>query len=369
MMSATSVSQGFALVADFLGGLNDSHTFFSPPARTFRVEYGYRIQMVGNDAFISRVRPGTDAETKVHPGDQVISLNRFGIARNIFWQVNYGLRVIAPQTATQLSLRDPAGQVRQTAVNSKTQQLKKVLDLTRASGGADRWDLIREEENADHVVRQRYFEIGDVMIWKMPEFYLDMGEVDHLFAIARKHKTLILDLRGNHGGLVDTLTRMVGNIFDHDITIATLNGRKEMKPEVAKTVGGNAFSGKLVVLIDSESASASEMFARLIQLEHRGTVIGDISSGSVMRARGYVCSQGVDVKIFYVFSITDADVIMSDGKSLEHSGVTPDELMLPTAQDLAAGRDPVLAHAAELAGLKLDPAAAGKMFPIEWEPF
>jgi C-terminal processing protease CtpA/Prc len=369
MMSANSLSQGFAIVADFLSGLNDSHTFFSPPARTFRVEYGYRLQLVGNNTFISRVRPGTDAEAKVHPGDEVLSLNRIRIARSSFWQMNYALDVISPQAATNLALRDPAGSVREAAVTSKMQQLKKVMDLTSSNGGVDLWNLIREGENIDHVVRQRYVESGDVMIWKMPEFDLDINGVDHMFGIARKHKTLILDLRGNPGGYVDTLARMVGNVFDHDITIATRVGRKPMKPQLAKSVGGNAFSGKIIVLIDSESASAAELFARLMQLEHRGTVIGDSSSGSVMEAKGYSSSQGMDIKIFYSFSITDADVIMSDGKSLEHNGVTPDEILLPTPQDIAGGRDPVLAHAADLAGLQLDPSAAGRMFPFEWLPF
>ena len=87
-----------------------------------------------------------------------------------------------------------------------------------------------------------------------------------------------------------------------------------------------------------------------------------------MEARSYREAQGADTQIFYGFSITDANLIMADGKSLEHTGVTPDEIVLPTAKDLAAGRDPAMARATELAGLPMDPVAAEKLFPFEWQP-
>jgi len=366
--NAASLSQAFGVVAGFLDALKDSHTFFSPPSRPYRVDYGYRMQLIGDNAFITRIRPGTDAESKIHPGDQVLAFNRYTVNRDDFRNLTYYFWRLAPQQATQLALREPAGQEREVTVQSKTRQLKKVLDLTGQDGGNDIWQLIREEENSDHIVRQRYVESGDVMIWKVPEFDLEDSQVDRLFGIARKHKTLILDLRGNPGGIVDVLERMVGSVFDHDVKIGDRKGRKEMKPLLAKTRGSNAFSGKLIVLVDSDSASAAELFARVVQLEHRGTVLGDRSSGRVMESLHYGCSQGADTKFFYGFSVTDADLIMADGKSLEHTGVVPDELLLPTAQDLASGRDSVLARAAELAGIHVDPVAAGKLFPFEWLP-
>lgn len=367
--AATTFSQSFGLVAGFLDGLQDTHTYFEPPARPYRVDYGFRMHVVGDTCYITQVRPGTDAALKVHPGDQVIAYNNFAVNRTDFHEMTYFFSALSPQKASILDLRNPEGQEQKLTVDAKVRELKKVLDFASGmGGGVDIWDTIREEENFDRLMRQRYVEMGDVMIWKMPEFFMDDNEIDHLFGIAKKHKALILDLRGNPGGAIDTLERVVGNVFDHDVKIADRIGRKESKPQLAKTRGGSAFAGKIIVLVDSSSASCSELLSRVMQLEHRGTVIGDRSAGAVMEARGYPYSQGMGTMIFFGFSVTDANLIMKDGKSLEHEGVTPDEIILPTARDLAADRDPVLARAAELAGVNLEPAAAAKLFPVEWRP-
>ena len=84
-----------------------------------------------------------------------------------------------------------------------------------------------------------------------------------------------------------------------------------------------------------------------------------------MESRRFSDEVGLDVVVFYGASITVSDLIMTDGQSLEHLGVTPDDVRLPSAQDLAAGRDTVLSYAASLFGVTLDPVEAGKLFPIE----
>ena len=366
----TSLNMSLAHIAAALDSLNDSHTFFLPPRRPYHHSYGFQMQAVGDRCYITRVRPASDAEVKgVKRGDEVLTLNGWVPQRDILWKMDYRFNVLRPEAGLKLALRDPAGRERQVGVAAKFKETKRVTDLTLSNGGSDIWDELRNQETQDHLMRARIEELGDeLMVLKVPEFLFSQDEVDRWIGRARNHPALIIDLRGNPGGAVDTLKYLVGGIFEDEVKIADRVGRKDMKPEIAKSRGQKAYSGKVVVLIDAKSSSAAELFARLVQLRKRGVVMGDRSSGSVMEARRYTEHLGSDVVVFYGASITESDLVMSDGKSLEHTGVTPDEIVLPTAADMASGRDPVLSHAAATLGVKLSPEEAGKLMPYEWPP-
>jgi carboxyl-terminal processing protease len=355
---ARNVDDGMSIVAAFLGGLDDSHTYFIPPARTSRFDSGYRSAVVGDNCFITHIRPNTEAAEKLKVGDRVIALDGFKMNRADFHDANYFFEILTPRAAEQLDLRSPSGEQRRVVVNGI---VRPAMPLTNFM------DEVRREQDVAHTTRSRVVEMGDGAIWKLQRFAVEDEAVEKAIGIARKHDTLILDLRGNPGGPEDTLKMIVGLLFDHDVKIGDRVVRKETKPMVAKH-RGSPFTGKLIVLVDGGTASAAEILTRVVQLEHRGTVIGDRTAGAVMGAMLYRESVSMDGDVIYGFSVTMANLIMGDGKSLEKTGVVPDETVLPTGANLAAGRDPVLARAAELAGVKLDATEAGKLFPFEWAP-
>jgi C-terminal processing protease CtpA/Prc len=353
------------IIAQFMADLGDSHTRFLPPSRAHKTTYGWELQFIGDQAYVINVTPGSDAEAKgLKVGDRVVTIDKTNVTKENFMLMKYFYYTLRPQPGMRLSIiPSGADAEKEIIIQAKIKAGKQLVDLT--NGGI--FELIRESENEERRNRHRYISLGeDVMIWKMPQFDLSEEQVDTMMAKASKHKSLILDMRGNGGGLVDMMNRVVGNLFDRNVKIADWKGRKKFDAQVAKTRGSKAFKGEVVALIDSESASAAEILARVLQLEKRGTVIGDRSSGKVMVSRFYERRSGLDVVTFYGSSITEADLIMADGKSLENVGVLPDKLLLPTQADLVGKRDPVLSLAAELLGVKLDPEAAGKMFPVEY---
>lgn len=361
--AATSTGQGLGIIAQTLLDFDDSHLYFIPPATNLRVEYGWRMKMIGDKCLVTSVKPKSDAEAQgLKAGDEILSIEKFKPTRKQLWKILYYYKVLSKRQGLNVVAVSPgAAAPREMNISAKLTNLP--LSINEDNFFRLTSDY-RESRNDKHLIQK----VGGTTIWRMPSFEFEPDQADSIIHDRILGSTgLILDLRGNGGGYVKTLERIAGYLFDKDLKIADLKGRKTMEPMHAKSQGKNAFTGKLVVLVDSDSGSAAEIFARLVQLEKRGQVIGDVSSGAVMQAKGFDGKSGNDYSmIFYGASITNADVIMSDGKSIEHVGVTPDEILIPTQADLAAGRDIVLSRAVELLGGNLPPEAAGAMLAYDW---
>jgi C-terminal processing protease CtpA/Prc len=364
---ATSYDSALLEIAAVLENLNDSHTSFDPPSDPIPQDYGWHFQMAGTHCYVTQVRPKSDAAVKgLKPGDEVLSLDGFIPTRDSLSRMEYVLSVLLPQSHLQVEFRDQSGKIRKVDIVARIRQTRAVTDLNEDTG-RDAWALRLEREDERRLMRAQIKELNPtLMIVKLPEFFLTELEEDEIIGKARKHSTLVMDLRGNPGGLETCLKDMLSGVFDRDVKIADRVMRDSKREIVAKHRHHNPFTGKLIVLVDSRSASASELFARIVQLEKRGIVLGDRSSGSVMEAKYYSHKVGSNPFYYYGVSVSEADLIMTDGKSLEHLGVTPDETILPLATDLANDRDPVLARAAEIAGASLSPEQAAKLFPYQW---
>jgi carboxyl-terminal processing protease len=237
-----------------------------------------------------------------------------------------------------------------------------LMDLTGSDGGSDIVRFIRDGEKAYEELQPVAKEYGeDILIWRLPTFAVGDREIRDVLNRAQRRKTLVLDLRGNSGGPVQSLLALVGRLGRDSVILGMQRERDKQSRLIAKGARDEAFGGQLLVLVDSRSASASEVLARVVQLTRRGRVLGDRTAGAVMRASYRQFMHGTQIAIFYGVSVTNADLVMSDGGRLERVGVLPDELILPTAGDLAAGRDPALARAVTLAGTPLGAAEAGSL--------
>jgi carboxyl-terminal processing protease len=90
---------------------------------------------------------------------------------------------------------------------------------------------------------------------------------------------LIIDLRGNSGGIMDASIQIANEFLKKGQLIVYTKGRTQMRSEAKANGNGEFETGDLVILIDELSASASEILAGAIQDNDRGTIIGRRSFG------------------------------------------------------------------------------------------
>lgn len=351
--------QMYRVLVQVLMDFDDSHTRMLLPARTDHFDYGFRMQMIGDSCFIVSVKKDSDAYKQgVRPGDEIVLLGRFTPTRRDLWKMIYVLYKLDPAKILDIKIRKAEGGAEQSLrLAAKTMSEKQFLADQKAKKEA--------KKNKDTYEPFRCEEVStDLLACKLYSFVVEKNDIDKMMTRALKYPKLILDLRGNGGGYVTIEQYVLSHFFDHEVKIADLVTRKKTETRMTKLLTDRRYKGELAVLVDSNSASAAEMTARVLQLEKRAKIYGDFSSGSVMTSITVpfesVMSALADAAFIKVgMSVTVADVIMRDGSRLENRGVEPDEVLQPTGLAFAQKTDPLLSYVAQKFGAPLTPEKAG----------
>jgi C-terminal processing protease CtpA/Prc len=349
--------QMYRVLVQVLMDFNDSHTRMILPPRTDYFQYGFGMQMIGDECFVTSVKKDSDAHNQgIEVGDQIVLLGKFKPNRRDLWKMTYVLYKLDPADTLDLKIRKPAGTEQSLTVKAKTMTEKEFRAEQKSRKEKKKYEPFKCQEISQETIACKLF-----------SFVVEKNDIDKMMKQAAKYPKFILDLRGNSGGFVTIEQYLLSHFFEREIKIADLVTRKKIDTRLTKPVGDKQYKGELAILVDSNSASAAEITARVLQLEKRARIYGDISSGSVMTSITVPFQSIISAFAFAAFirvgmSVTIADVIMRDGSRLENTGVIPDEILQPSALGLAKKTDPVLAYVADKFGAKITPEQAGAYY-------
>ncbi len=153
-----------------------------------------------------------------------------------------------------------------------------------------------------------------------------------------KPRGIILDLRNNPGGYLDTAIDIAGYFIksEQNVSIVKYHDREEEQ----KSHGKTELAGiPLVIIVNNGSASASEILAGALQDYGLAKIVGEQSygKGTVQELSNF--NDGSTIKL------TVAEWLTPNRRSIEKNGITPDVVVKLTDEDRKAGRDPQMERA------------------------
>jgi len=347
------------VIDDMLRRLGESHFAILPAPPSARTDAassdggtlgsaGVAVRLVDRDLVVWRVdRTGAARRAGVVPGWRVERIDEFtppalgaadsiGLKRLGVLTGALGALRGAAGSRVHLVMRDPAGRRHDVTFARDTLRgplarfgnlppLPASLEFERRSLGDGRCvGLIRFE------------------YWMPPV----MPALDSAVDASRACAGIVLDLRGNLGGVAAMMMGTAGHFLSEPKTLGTMRTRgEEMRfaanPRRVSAAGTpvEPFGGSLAIVIDGLSASTSEMFAAGLQALGRARVFGERSAGQALPAIATRLPTG-DVLMHVV-----ADFVAADGSRIEGRGAVPDEMVPLLAADVLAERDAPLAAA------------------------
>lgn len=241
---------------------------------------------------ISTIPGGPSEKLGLLPGDKIIYVNDSLVAgKNISDEKVMGL------------LKGPKGTVVKIRILRNRHKELLPFEITR-----DKIPIYSVD--VDYMVNDNtgYIRINSFAVTTYEEFMNGIMEMK-----SQGMKKLIIDLRGNSGGVMEAAIRIANEFLEEDQLIVYTLGRSQPRNEARATGKGVFQDGDLVILIDEWSASASEILAGAIQDNDRGTIIGRRSFGKGLVQEPVVFTDGSGMRL------TIARYYTPTGRSIQKS--------------------------------------------------
>jgi len=325
---------------------------------------GVDLVLLGGKALVRDVAAGSPAERAgVRPGWELVRVDGTGIAPLLAAAAKKlpegpGKRMKTTEAAARL-LHGPLGARRRLElVDGEGRRVEAVLDLARPPGR-----LVQTGNLPAAYVRLEVERLpGDIGLLALdafvdpPHVMRGLNEAMESFLSARG---LVVDLRGNGGGLPEMVTGLLGWLTPRRLEIGRMVTReKRMRVEV--TPRRRSFAGPVAVLIDERCVSGAELFAHAARFLPNARLFGLPTAGAVQGGAIERLPDGDG--LMFPFS----DFRTPAGESLEGVGVPPDVVVEATREDLLAGVDPALDAA--LAWISTQPRPGAPARAVATEP-
>ena len=304
---------------------------------------GIDVRLLGRDIVVTDVDP--DVRTKVKPGwklTQIGSANVAELLRSVPEADNERLQKVEAWRIAETRLRGPAGSTVEVTFEDGQDAPVKVVLTRRPEHGSPvtvgnlPTMYVRVEREKKATPSGRTAGVIKFNVWMAAvdaEFQQAMDEM-------RRADGIVIDLRGNPGGLAAMLMGISGHFVGDRVTLGVMKTRESefrfvANPRLVNASGERVepFSGPVAILVDSMSGSASECFAGGMQSIGRARIFGQTSMGQALPALFDRLPNG-DVLIHAY-----GDFVTATGTRLEGRGVIPDEAVPLERADLLAGRD------------------------------
>ena len=301
---------------------------------------GARLNLADEQVQVVNIIPGGPAarDGRLKPMDKIIGImdeKNKTITDLIGWDLDEVVKLIRGPKGTRVTLQIVPS-------DSNPDETPYLLTLQRD-------EVALEEQAASSLIetleiRDKTYNIGLVTI---PSFYQDYqarskGEAKYRSTSEDVKKlvhnlleigidALVIDLRGNSGGLLTEATALTG-LFIDDGPIVQLKDTRNKIEIIEDPIPGSVYEGPLAVIVDRYSASASEIFAGAIQDYSRGIVVGQQTFGKGTVQNLYHLdrySRFQSKKGFGQLTLTIGKFYRVSGQGTQNKGVIPD-IKLPS---------------------------------------